>query len=185
MLISGTRYGVRGATIIEIAIALVIVAILVALGLPNFREWIQNSRIRTAAESVSSGLQTARSEAVRRNAAVRFLLTAPSTPGGTGWQVALVNTGEVLQSAPAGEGSAYVVIAPTPGDATAITFNGYGRTPANGLNADGSSLLSQLDFDSGAIDAAESRELRVVITTGGQIRMCDPRITTDGDTRKC
>ncbi|WIM07091.1 MAG: GspH/FimT family pseudopilin [Candidatus Nitricoxidivorans perseverans] len=178
------RHG-RGATLIEIAIAIAIVALMIMLGLPSFREWIQNSQIRTAAESVSSGLQTARNEAVRRNANVQFTLTAPGAVGGTGWQIALVNTGEVLQSAPGGEGSGNVTIAPTPVDAVAITFNGYGRTPANGLNTDGSSLLTQLDFDSTAIDAADTRELRIVVTTGGQIRMCDPAVTSDGDTRKC
>ena len=59
----------------ELLIGIAIIGILLALAAPNFAVWIQNSKIRTAAESIQNGLQLARAEAVRRNAQVRFQLT--------------------------------------------------------------------------------------------------------------
>lgn len=176
-----------GASLIEAVIAMVVLGILVAMGVPAFTEWLNNAQIRTAAESMLSGLQTARNEAVRRNANVQFTLTNPTVIGGTGWMVSIVGSGQQVQAAAAGEGSRTAIVTPTPSDAYAVTFTGYGRTPeppAN-LNADGSSLLTQIDFDSSVLSAAASRELRIVITAGGQIRMCDPNIGDTTNPRAC
>ncbi len=176
----------RGATLIEIAVGLAIVAVLAALGLPSVADWIENTQIRTAAESVQNGLQLARGEAVRRNTNVQFVLTAPGTTGGTGWTVTIASTGEVVQSKAAGEGSRKVVVTPTPGGATTITFNGLGRTPTAPPNkADGSAFLTQVDLDVPTLAADQSVELRILISTGGQIRLCDPNATSATDPRKC
>jgi len=177
----------RGATLIETVIALVVLGILIVMGAPSLSDWLQNAQIRTGAESLMSGLQTARSEAVRRNTNVQFTLTNPAAAGGTGWSVTLVSTGEVIQSAPDGEGARNAIVTPTPGDAYAITFTGLGRPPSPpaNLNADGSTLLTQLDIDSTVLAAADSREMRILLSTGGQIRMCDPNVSDTTDPRAC
>lgn len=175
-----------GASMIEVAISLVIIALLVTLGIPSLSEWIHNSRIRTAADTILAGLQVARTEAVRRNANVQFTLNNPGTSGGTGWTVTLVSGNQQIQSAPDGEGTTKVIATPTPGDATAVTFTGIGRTPTKGLNADGSPVLTQIDIDTTALAASLSRELRVTISSGGQIRVCDPNVSASGtDPRAC
>ena len=168
-------------------ITIVIIAILVATGIPSFTEWLQNAQIRTATESIMSGLQAARTEAVRRNSNAVFTLTNPAAVGGTGWTVTLASTGEVLRSAAAGEGSRTAIVTPTTNDAYAITFTGLGRTPdpPNDMNADGSALLTQIDADSSVLPAAESRNLRILISAGGQMRMCDPTVVDATDPRAC
>jgi type IV fimbrial biogenesis protein FimT len=177
----------RGFSLTEVAITIVIIAILVATGIPSFTEWLQNAQIRTATESIMSGLQAARTEAVRRNANAVFTLTNPATVGGTGWTVSLASTGEVLRSAAAGEGSRTAIVTPTPVDAYSVTFTGLGRTPdpPNDINADGSTLLTQIDADSSVLPAAESRNLRILISAGGQMRMCDPTVAAGTDPRAC
>jgi type IV fimbrial biogenesis protein FimT len=177
----------RGVSLVEIGIVLLIIAIVVAMGIPSFSEYLQNTQVRTATESIMSGLQTARNEAVRRNAPVTFALTAPDTAGGTGWTVALARTGEVVKSAAAGEGSRTAIVRPGPADAFSITFTGLGRTPdpPNDINPDGSSLLTQLDIVSSVLPAAEARNLRIVIAPGGNMRMCDPKVTDATDPRAC
>lgn len=186
-LLHTAKISQRGVSIIEIATALAVLAILLVLGIPTFTEWIGNARIRTAAESLMSGLQSARNEAVRRNASVQFTLRSPGVASGTGWTVTLAATGEELQSAPNGEGTGLIVVTPTPADANAVTFTGLGRTPAPpaNLNLDGSSLLTQLDVDSSGLPAATSREMRIMISSGGQIRMCDPNVGDATDPRAC
>lgn len=176
----------RGVTLVEIAIGLAIVALTLAIGTPMMADWLQNLQIRNAAEAIQNGLQLARGEAVRRNTNVEFILSSPGTAGGTGWTVRTVGTGTVLQSKPDGEGSAKAVLSVTPGGANTVTFNGFGRmptTPPN--NDDGSAFMTQIDVDSSVLAAADSRELRVLIGSGGQIRMCDPNVADTTDPRSC
>lgn len=177
-----------GFTLIEVMITLAIVGIVLMLGLPGIMEWMQNSQIRTTAESLQNGLQTARTEAVRRNTHVEFVLDNPGNTGGTGWTVRSVNPDAVIQSIPDGVGSRNVVLTSSPGGATTVTFNGFGRVPtapAVTTNADGSAFLTQIDVDNPSIGATASRDLRVVISGGGEIKMCDPNVSDTLDPRKC
>lgn len=181
-MLSTSPAGRRGGfTLIELMIGLAIIAIVLLLGLPSYHVWMQNTQIRNAAESIQNGIQRARAEAVRRNASVAFILD-PSTTD-TAWSVVVVSGSEILESRPASEGSANVSRSVQPGGATTITFGSLGTVVAN---VPASSSLTQVDVDSSALDETESRELRVTIGTGGQIRMCDPQLDSTGtDPRKC
>lgn len=178
----------RGFTLIELAIAITVLAVLLALGIPSFTEWIQNTQVRNAAESVLNGLQVARSEAVRSNGYTQFILGP-----GTGWRIisltppsggvgaACQETAE-LQRRDGSEGSANATVAVTPAGVNTVTF-----TPLGWVGVDTTSCgnrISQLDFDSGTLAAARSRELRIVITASGGIRLCDPQVAA-GDPRGC
>lgn len=162
---------------------LTIVGISLALGLPSISEWIQNSRIRTAAESVQSGMQTARNEAVRRNARVEFILANPGVASGTGWQVRVLNPDTIIQESPDGEGSAGVVLTPTPANADKVTFDGLGRRQSP--NTDGTPVMTSVAIDNPAMTSALRRNLRIDISSGGEIRMCDPNVSSSTDPRKC
>lgn len=65
-----------GFSLIELLIGVTIAGILLVMGIPSFKSWLQNTEIRTAAESIQNGLELARAEAVRRNTQVRFQLTS-------------------------------------------------------------------------------------------------------------
>lgn len=77
MLTDATRLRTRsrGFSLIELMITLVVIAILLVLGLPTMTDWLRDVRVRSTAEGLTAGLQSARVEAVRTNAAVRFQLT--------------------------------------------------------------------------------------------------------------
>lgn len=167
-----------GVTLIELMITLAVLAILVVLALPGYTRWIQNSQIRTASDAILNGLQLARAEAVQRNANVVFAFTS-----GTGWMVTSSNT--VVQSRSAGEGSRNVVRTVAPATATRVTFNGLGRL---GTNADASLPIASmvLDVPTTILSAADSRELTILISTSGQVRLCDPDLgLSAGDPRRC
>ena len=98
MLILGRRpLRMRGFTIIELMIVIVVMGLLMMIGLPTMTLMLKNGQVRTAAESAIAGLQTARNEAIRRNTAVRFYLTSDTTSGctlsntGTSWVVSLTD----------------------------------------------------------------------------------------------
>lgn len=169
----------KGFSLLELMIGLAIAALLLAIGIPSYKTWIQNLQIRTAAEAAHDGLQIARSEAVRRNTSIAFTLGAT-----TAWTVNIVSPSSEIQSRSAREGSANVTIAVTPVNATTVTFNGFGRVIAN---SDGSASITQLDYDvpTSILPAAESRNLRVTIGSGGTMRLCDPNISDATDPRRC
>jgi type IV fimbrial biogenesis protein FimT len=164
----------RGVTLIELLIGLTILSILILQGLPSFAAWIQNTQIRTAAESVQNGLQMARTEAVRRNTNVQFVMGDASD-----WTVSLVSDpANPIQSRPA-EGSANTVIALSPAGVTKVTFGGLGRIVAND---DGSPAITEIKADSAT--TANSRTLCVTLNVAGTVRMCDP-LRAAGDPQAC
>lgn len=183
MLTMTTPRQATGFTLIELMIGIAILAIALALGIPGFVEWVQNTQIRTAGESISAGLQTARNEAIRRNTPIEFTLTGNGGAGETGWQIVVRNTGILLQAQAAGEGSRNATLVTTPADARTVTFTGLGR--ASGTNADATPVLTQINIDNATMNATTSRDLQIGITSGGAIRMCDPNMTITTDPRSC
>lgn len=170
-------------------IGIAILAIVVTLGMPSYTAWIQNTRIRTAAESIQNGIQLARAEAVQRNARVQFVLDGVHSDWTLGCETVVGdNNGDgvddcpaEIQSRAASEGSSSdVVITTVPADSDVIVFTRLGVV-------DGTlSPFTQVDISSATLSAAESRPLRVTIGVGGNMRMCDPATTLSAsDPRKC
>jgi len=163
MLRTPSITGARGFTLIELMIGIAIMSIVMALAMPSYRTWIQNTRIRNTAESILNGLQVARMEAVRRNVPVQLLFGT-----GSAWTVGCVTVTATcpatIQSRSSGEGSSTAVTVTSSGGGTFV-FDQFGRrsTPAVGAGA------VRLD-----VTATGGRSLRVTIDVGGNTRMCDP-----------
>ncbi len=81
----GSKIPHRGFSLVELMIGLVLVAILLGIGLPTFRTFILEQRLRATSSDLRVALTLARSEAVKRNAAVELL---PNADGwGDGWTI--------------------------------------------------------------------------------------------------
>ena len=72
-----------GFNLIEVLVTLTVLGLLITLGAPSLSEWLQNQRIRSAAEAIVNGMQVARGEAIKRNLAVQMVLEPPTS----GWTV--------------------------------------------------------------------------------------------------
>jgi type IV fimbrial biogenesis protein FimT len=167
-----------GVTIIELLIGIALLGLLVGMGVPTFRSWIQNSQVRTAADTVINGVQLARSEAIRRNKPVEFILRT-----GADWSVVLVSPRTTLTERKGSSGSKNAVFNATPAGADRVTFNPIGA-PA-GSNQDGSFPIQQIDITSSQ-SVTGLRPLRIVISVSGSVRMCDPDSNLPvGDPRRC
>ena len=133
----------RGVTLIELMIGLVIIGFLLLMGVPAFTTFLQNQKIRTAAESVLNGLQLARTEALTRNGQVELVLTDEdpvaatvnslvATTTGKFWVVRYYNPTtlfyEFIQGKAAGEGGGQASAVVTTSTASTIAFTGLGTT---------------------------------------------------------
>lgn len=189
----------QGVTLIELMITLTVMAIAFGLGVPAFSTWIQNSQIRTAAESMQSGMQLARAEGLRSNATVRFQLTTTTdancalSSSGTNWVISVNDaTGKcdvtdatvdpfMTRFKASAEGTKNVTVAATQ---SSISFNGLGRvTPAPT-----SAITIDLKNPAGGTCVAAGGNMRCLqlqVGGAGQVRMCDPAVTAASDPRKC
>ncbi len=177
------RRAQRGLTLIELAVGLTMLAILLGMAAPSFKGWIQNAQIRTAAGTILNGLQLARAEAVTRNTTVNFQLTdnldatCTLSTSGKNWVVSLGDPTGKCDLAPSDTSSPYILqkragtegtrnAAVTAGLST-ISFNGLGRVtppPAGNVTIE-------------VTNPNSDRNLKVIVSTGGQIKMCDPHLT--------
>jgi prepilin-type N-terminal cleavage/methylation domain-containing protein len=62
-----------GLTLIEVMVVIGIIAILAALAVPNFNNWIPKRRLSAASQDILSAMQYARSMALKDNASVGLL----------------------------------------------------------------------------------------------------------------
>lgn len=197
----------------EMIVAMAILGVLLGLALPSFAEWMRNAKIRTITESIQNGLQLARAEAVRRNTVVRFQLVDVTTNAcalsttGPNWVVSLDNVAgkcataasetadprivQLKSHAEGGNNNTVLAAALAGGGAaqSSIMFDGLGRVtpvPAANIEIDVSNdtpgLSCLVAGESGG--RTKSRCLRVVVTAGGQIRMCDPALPA-GNAQAC
>lgn len=165
-MLSKTKAPQSGFSLIELIVTIVVLGISLAIAVPSFQAWLQNSQIRNAAESIQNGLQRARAEAVTRNTSVEFVLGNNSA-----WIVRLPGSTSALDSRTSNEGSSNVIRTVIPATASTVTFNNLGGITAN---ADASPAFSQIDLSSATLPAPATRPLRITLGIGGNIRMCDP-----------
>lgn len=201
------RPALRGVTLIELMVVVALMALLLMAVMPSASAWIRNTQIRNVATSLQTGLQRARAEAMRRNTNVRFSLVTLSNSAvmddscavkedGMSWVVSLDDPAgkcatavsdetapRILDKHATGSGSQSVVVHgddAASGDAAFVVFNGFGRpvdlTPAT--------TLTTLNIDNN-VPGDDFRALRIVVGTGGGIRMCEPKVTSSSDPRKC
>jgi type IV fimbrial biogenesis protein FimT len=183
-----------GFTLIELMIGIAIFALLTALAVPMYGDFMANTQVRTAAESVLTGVRLAQSEALRRGIPVRFELTGPTT-----WQVVFLADDKLMPNCGAttnctsdnriaaecdpgdnqcvvraydfAEGAPYVRANPPNG---VVTFTSLGVALL--INQDASAPLQVINFTNS--NYSSTRRLQVVVGSlasplGGGTKLCD------------
>lgn len=175
----------RGFTIVELLVGIAVLSMLLLYMVPNMTNWLQSSQIRNATESIQGALQLARAEAVRRNTPVEVVLTSVAGGGNaTDWVVRCVTPSATcpgvaqlqtfIQERAAAEGSPNAAVTVNPAMST-IVFTGNGRispVPAGNITVN----VTHVRANSCITDGGDFRCLRLVISPGGQARMCDPSV---------
>src|SRR6185312_8110600 len=68
----------RAFTLFELMVVLALAAVILGLGAPQFREFTRNNRMVTVANDFLGGIQTARTEAIKRQLAKGSIAICPS-----------------------------------------------------------------------------------------------------------
>ncbi|MDM4767715.1 GspH/FimT family pseudopilin [Pelomonas sp. SE-A7] len=198
-----SRQAVRGFTLVETAVVLVILGVMLAVALPQAADWLRGLRVRNAAEGVKNGLELARMEALRRNSTVGLWLVSDSSKvptdncvlsstspawvvsvadpaGKCGQEASLTAAPQLVQRSAAQENASNLSVSALDSAGAAadrVMFNGLGQVQP----VTGNKSIQTVDVEA---SAGGGRRLRVVVESGGAIRMCDRGAASD-DPRAC
>lgn len=191
----------RGFSMIELLVGVAILGFALMAVMPTIVDWTRNLAIRNAAESLKGGIEKARQVALRRNADMGFWLVADSekvlsngcasSVTGPSWVIAKLDPAGQCGAAPsevdqprivekwsAADGAVDVQLQTADEGGAAVDrliFNSLGQvTMAN--------QLARIDITHAR--GGDVRPLRLLISRGGAIRLCDPAVPA-GDTRAC
>jgi type IV fimbrial biogenesis protein FimT len=178
-----------GFSLIELMIVLSVLSILLAVGMPAFGRLLHDIEIRGSAEGLRAGLQTARTEAVTRNARVRISIN--NSDGKPTWTLGCVQVSarcpEIIRTYSAVAdtqirwgvenandlSSLDVALKAGQGLPSGVTFNALGAAPgvASGNDA--------MRIDVTHVINKQARRLVLMITAAGAVRLCDPSAAND------
>ncbi len=197
MLTSRPSRAAKGFSLVELLVAMAILGMLLALGIPSMRDYLANAKVRTMASNLSASLQFARTEAIRLNGGVDLVLTsdAPSTAtvaspttstAGPHWMVRELqgtSTYALLEGRIATEGSQQA------GGASPVVLSGSRATLSfSGLGGTGVTATYQFTHPGAGTCVADGgaiRCLNVQVSSSGQVRICDPAVSATSDPRHC
>jgi len=189
---SAARKAAGGFTLLEMLIAMMILAIIISIAIPGMSQFSANQRLVGAAEQVSGHLQQARSEAVASN---RQVFVNFASDGTATWQYGVsYNSLCDLTATAATSANACVIVVNDgdglldPGDGSVdmgdLVLMRYTNTDNQGVRmaiANFSSGNSQFVFDplrgtssAGQINltAANGNQLRVRVSLLGRVNIC-------------
>lgn len=179
----------HGFTLIELMVTVVLLSLLLGLAAPNFRVWVRNAQVRTVSDALQNGARLAQSAALQRSRQVVFFLTSSqactntmaANANGVFWGIRTVpmaagESSVVVQCGVLSDVASGVAIT----GPTAVCFNSMGRQTENtstGVTG-GNCTLAVSGVSTYNVSATGAdRSLRVLVTLGGQARLCDPART--------
>jgi type IV fimbrial biogenesis protein FimT len=173
----GAYRPVRGFTLIELMITIFVAFILLALGLPSFRDVITSNHVTESTNMLLTDLNLARSEAVHRGTQVAVINTAGASSNN--W-----SGGWTVKADTAFDGTFATEIRASPGVDTASNYSvsskvavlsgASGTTPTDGkiiFTAQGNLLpkATSYDFNVCRPDSKPAKSKRITVVTSGMI----------------
>lgn len=175
----------RGFTLIEMMIALVVLAVLIVVSAPAFRELIQNNRMLSDVYAMRAALNSARSEALAQRTNVSFCRSDDGEACGGNWNEGYIaftdsDADGVVDDPNDPDGDQIFVARLLDSDSLTITYSNGNRVQfdSRGYSRGFQGTFTVCDYR-GAADASG-----VIVTAGGVVRSAvedpnDPGVARD------
>ena len=155
----------RGFTLVELMIGVALLAILLGMGMPAFRSFILEQRLRATGSDLRVALTLARSEAVKRNREVTLRRTDVADGWSKGWIIPIPpdpdpddpDVPALLKHVQAGD------VTITGPDAVTFTPSGRAKVPPGSI---------QLQIDIGSDASAAARYVCLESQLDGRVHSC-------------
>ncbi len=182
---------VGGFSLIELMVVLVVAVWVMTSAAPSMATWLADSKVQATAEQLQNSLRLAQSEALRRGRITTLVLTN-STPNAGAAAVAngkrwVVQALPLLNGETRSDSTALIQSTATPTTSQAtitgpamVCFNSIGRQTTQTVTGMGTCTAQAQTYSVTATGAAKT--LRVTISMGGQIRMCNAAKTLSSST---
>jgi type IV fimbrial biogenesis protein FimT len=168
-----------GLTLVELLIVLSIVALLLAAGVPSFRQYLQTQQVNNATGDFLFALNLARSEAIRRGTRVD-LAASDGNDWQNGWKVFVHRSGsdkyasrsddELIHNHAPLKLPLKLLARLSDRSSPYIAYNASGRTRTN---------VSTLKRQWGSWQFSLNGQVRLIrLTLAGRIRVCNPATDT-------
>lgn len=146
----------RGFTLVELLVAVGVLALLVGVALPNLRDVLIRSSVSAHTNDLLAALRLARAEAVKRSQPVMVQANGGSFT--TGWVVQVVPTSEVIERRDLPEAEIPILALATGGaaDSTRVTFG------ATGVMVGATRFDFSICLPASDADAQRSRRIQVL-----------------------
>lgn len=198
-----------GFTVVEAMIALVVMAILMAVGVPNLSSWLQSTKAASATQFYAEAYAQARAQALSHNSLSRVVFSRNTQNGQLDWQVDIcfeeaglpcdadsarwstpdaaaqgdphgdAGFRSVRRSAAALPGTAVLSVTPAVDGASSVYFN-----PLGWVDTARAVPLMRLDLAPASGHASTFQASSIVLTLAGLATKCKPDAVT-GDSRRC
>ncbi len=165
----------RGFTLVELMFGILMIAVLMALAVPSFRQYTASTRTSATSNNLAAALAVARSEALLRSTPVSVCgsndqKTCIATPG-TNWTSGWIAFTDASGTAGKLDGTDIVIQAwpAAGGNVTVTATNRYVQYNARGMsntfNSGGS--LTAVTLTSAGAGCTGNRKSQIVVTQGG------------------
>jgi type IV fimbrial biogenesis protein FimT len=190
LVLTHRRSSSGGFSLIELLVVISLIAFLMLITVRAFGGWTADAKVRNTAETLQNALRLAQANAVARNRVSVFALTngtpaynATPAANGTNWfskLVALpgsdetaVALGTIETSTVARQNNVSIT-----GASPVLCFNSLGQLATEtatyvGLSTGCTAPASNTPVAYTVSRTGASRSLRVLVSLGGQVRMCD------------